>query len=357
VIAKRPGARALLAAVGALVLAGCGDTAALRVGDVSFSDSRLLGLSESQVDLLAAITVVGLATSLGELDVIGERVLARQADDRRVQLLRDRFALARSGIDEAALRTLYERAPEPELIVRHLVVLSERWRSAEHREEARGRAATALRRVRTGEPFATVAGEVSDEPGAAERGGLLGAGREGTWVREFWEAAQGLAEGEVSEVVETEYGFHVLRLEERRAVPFEEARHRFASRVATGVDDPDAWEAQLEDWIEGMRMDEVPGPEVSRPELARRVALEEAARMGVSPTAEDMEELRGAWEALAGGWGAALGFTEGMPPEGVADQALVALGRTDQSARIAREEIASRSDELLAAYPIERPSP
>ena len=50
----------------------------------------------------------------------------------------------------------------------------------------------ARQRALAGEDFAALAGEYSEEPGAAERGGLLQPGREGTWVDPFWQAALAL---------------------------------------------------------------------------------------------------------------------------------------------------------------------
>jgi parvulin-like peptidyl-prolyl isomerase len=76
-------------------------------------------------------------------------------------------------------------------VVRHLVVLSERWRPAAHRDSARAVATEALERARAGEAFEALAAEYSDEPGAAERGGLLEPGREGSWVPEFWQRGIG----------------------------------------------------------------------------------------------------------------------------------------------------------------------
>ena len=73
---------------------------------------------------------------------------------------------------------------------------------------------------------------MSEEPGAGDRGGLLRPAREGMWVDEFWAAAVALQPGEISGVVESTFGFHVLRLEDKQVVPFVEARDRVAARVA-----------------------------------------------------------------------------------------------------------------------------
>lgn len=71
-------------------------------------------------------------------------------------------------------------------------------------------------RILKGERFSTIARIYSEDPGTAKKGGETGFQGRGEFVSEFEAAAFALKEGEISEVIETEYGFHIIQLIERR---------------------------------------------------------------------------------------------------------------------------------------------
>ena len=71
-------------------------------------------------------------------------------------------------------------------------------------------------RILKGERFSTLALLYSEDPGSAKKGGELGFHGRGEFAPEFESAAFALKDGEISEVVETEYGYHILQLIERR---------------------------------------------------------------------------------------------------------------------------------------------
>jgi peptidyl-prolyl cis-trans isomerase SurA len=76
----------------------------------------------------------------------------------------------------------------------------------------------------SGEDFAKLAAEYSQDPGSARLGGNLGFAPRGVMVPEFEAAAMRLKPGEISQPVETDFGFHIIQLIERRGNEFN-SRH------------------------------------------------------------------------------------------------------------------------------------
>jgi peptidyl-prolyl cis-trans isomerase NIMA-interacting 1 len=104
----------------------------------------------------------------------------------------------------------------PKVGARHVLI---QWMNAERaspavvrtRDQARKVAEEVLRRARAGEDFARLAVEYSDEPNAAARGGSLGVFTRGQMVKQFDDVVFALAVGQISDVVETSFGYHVIQ--------------------------------------------------------------------------------------------------------------------------------------------------
>ena len=107
------------------------------------------------------------------------------------------------------------KAPE-KITARHVLI---QWMGCDHapasvvrtRDQAHAVAEEVLRKAKAGADFARLALDYSDEPNASARGGSLGRFGHGQMVKAFEEAAFALAPGEISGIVESPFGYHVIQ--------------------------------------------------------------------------------------------------------------------------------------------------
>jgi parvulin-like peptidyl-prolyl isomerase len=95
-------------------------------------------------------------------------------------------------------------------------------KKAPTKEEARAKAQSLLDRIRKGEDFAKLAQENSDDPGSKTKGGDLDFFSKGDMVPEFDQTAFSMNPGQVSDLVESQFGYHIIRVEEKRTAALDE---------------------------------------------------------------------------------------------------------------------------------------
>jgi parvulin-like peptidyl-prolyl isomerase len=105
---------------------------------------------------------------------------------------------------------------EEKISASHILVAYKESRSAtpaitRSKDQARKRAEEALKKAKAGKDFAGLAREYSDDPGSGPKGGDLGAFPKSMMVKPFGDAAFALKPGEISAIVETDFGFHVIK--------------------------------------------------------------------------------------------------------------------------------------------------
>ena len=100
------------------------------------------------------------------------------------------------------------------------------------KDEARAKATGLRAKLAAGADFAALAKAESDDNGSRDTGGELGFLLRGGTGANFEAAAFSLPVGKLSDVVQTEYGFHILRVEERRPMPFDSVKASLANELA-----------------------------------------------------------------------------------------------------------------------------
>ncbi len=165
-------------------------------------------------------------------------------------------------VNEAEMRKIYDEqrariAPEEEVRARHILV------------EGEDEAKAIIAQLRGGADFATIAREKSKDPGGAANGGDLGFFAKAQMVPEFAEAAFAMQAGQLSEApVKTQFGWHIIKVEERRQRPipsFEQVRGQIEDfltrRVQADLVQRLRSEAQVERFVQPPRpaMPTIPG--------------------------------------------------------------------------------------------------
>lgn len=136
-------------------------------------------------------------------------------------------------VNEADLKTYYEQnksrfGTKEERRASHILITAPASASADDRAKAKAKAEQLLAEVRKNPAsFADVARKNSQDPGSAEKGGDLDFVTRGAMVKPFEDAMFALKKGDISDVVETEFGYHIIRLTDLKPAvvpPFEQVR-------------------------------------------------------------------------------------------------------------------------------------
>jgi parvulin-like peptidyl-prolyl isomerase len=123
-------------------------------------------------------------------------------------------ALAASGkVTDAEIQKAY--AEDKTASVRHILLLTQEKTAAE-KADIRKKMEDILARAKKGEDFAALAKQYSEDPGSKDNGGLYEDFGRGKMVKPFEEAAFTVPVGEISGIIETTYGYHILKIEGRK---------------------------------------------------------------------------------------------------------------------------------------------
>jgi peptidyl-prolyl cis-trans isomerase C len=156
-----------------------------------------------------------------DLKIVAAQGAKEKLDDtadfkRRFEQTRDRLLMEAlltregdKGVSDEAMKKFYDETVKTlkgaqEVKARHILL------------EDEGEAKKALERLKKGEDFAKLAGELSKDPGSGKEGGDLGWFEKERMVPEFAEAAFKLDKGQLSELVKSQFGFHIIKVDDKR---------------------------------------------------------------------------------------------------------------------------------------------
>ena len=204
--------------------------------DLSFAEEEIgTNMPQMGADQKREYLITYLADVIVLSQAAEKKKLADNADvQRRLSFDRNRVLMeallqnaGRAAITDAAMHQVYDDAvkqmqPEQEVHARHILVATE--------DEAKAIAAD----LKKGADFAAVAKEKSKDPGAAN-GGDLGYFTKDQMVPEFAEVAFKLDRGQVSDPIHTQFGWHIIKVEDKRTKPtptFDQVKGQLQNYVA-----------------------------------------------------------------------------------------------------------------------------
>ncbi|MEK9629011.1 MAG: peptidylprolyl isomerase [Nitrospinota bacterium] len=162
---------------------------------------------------------------------------------------------SRVNISERKIRRYYrdhqkEFWEDGKARVKHILILLEKGSPAKVKKEKYKRCKEILAEIKSGKDFAEAAREYSEDISASS-GGDVGFVEKGRMVPEFEKAVYSLKEGEVSDIVETEYGFHIIKVEEvkeGRTIPLKEIKPVIRKVLAS-----EKQKSAYDDWMQELK--------------------------------------------------------------------------------------------------------
>ncbi len=152
------------------------------------------------------------------------------AEDAKIQKYLQGFLDAAAKVTESEVKAAY--AEDKTATVRHILLQTKDKTPAE-KAEIRKKMDGILARAKKGEDFAALAKELTEDPGSKETGGLYEDFSRGRMAKPFEDAAFSVPVGQISGIIETEYGFHVLKVEGRKkeTQPFDVIKGQLESQL------------------------------------------------------------------------------------------------------------------------------
>jgi peptidyl-prolyl cis-trans isomerase C len=186
------------------------------------------GNADAKREYLVGImtNMILLAQAAEEKHVQDEPTFKRRLAFTRNKVLMETFLQdeVKKAMTDQSLHAVYDEAikqmpSEEEVHARHILFRVADWKDAKQAQAAQDKAKALVERLRKGEDFAKLANELTEDPSGKKDGGDLGYFTKGEMVPEFATVAFTLDKGKFSEPVKTQFGWHVIMVEDKRKRP------------------------------------------------------------------------------------------------------------------------------------------
>jgi parvulin-like peptidyl-prolyl isomerase len=184
---------------------------------IEANENVVRALANLWTDYALLATAAAEDTSLAMINM--DDLIAPELEERQIRQYLDQAVHVDTVFTDQQLEQRWGTESGPEVRARHILIRADADATPAQRDSARQKAEALRQRAVAGEDFAKLARENSADGSAAE-GGDLGFFGRGRMVPAFEQAAFALQPGQISPVVETPFGYHVIKLEERRTRPF-----------------------------------------------------------------------------------------------------------------------------------------
>jgi peptidyl-prolyl cis-trans isomerase C len=226
------------------------------------SRSRKLPVADTDVDARVAEIRKGFPTEdafkqgIAAQGLTLDQLKAQAKTSIEVSKVIDAEVNSKVSVEDPEVKGFYDQNMErfkqgDSVHAAHILIGVPQGATPEQKTEAKTKAAAVLKTIKAGGDFATLARANSQDPGSAANGGDLGFFPKGQMTPAFEEAAFKLKPGAVSPLVETPFGFHIIKVVERRAprtAPFAEVSGQIKDFLTQGQR-----EQKLEQFVEQVK--------------------------------------------------------------------------------------------------------
>jgi peptidyl-prolyl cis-trans isomerase C len=244
-VLRAPGRMALAATAAAAIVAAAAFAAFAQTGDPVIA--RVNGVEIHQSDLAMAEEDIGqnlpqggeeakrdyLVSYLSDMILLAQAAEERRLQDdpdfkRRAALARNKVLMetllqneGKKSLTDQALHGVYDDAVkqmgnEEEVHARHILFRVANPADEKASKEAEDKVKAVIDRLKKGEDFAKLANELTEDPSGRKDGGDLGYFTKDQMVPEFSAVAFKLEKGQISDPIKTQFGWHVLKVEDKR---------------------------------------------------------------------------------------------------------------------------------------------